>query len=138
MIKEKHDSTNAIVKSLLKPGAHVNKTNNHHQNALQCYLAGSPFVDMEIAKLLLAARETIEPRTIVEGFGMSRCSSRTADVLEYLKQDEQKLNLMHVCRETIRNCLLQISAINFCRVPNLGLPKSLNNYLLYDVSIEGE
>ena len=48
--------------------------------------------------------------------------------------EEKERCLKHLCRETIREHLLQMSQDNlFVRVPRLGLPKSLTGYLLYNV-----
>ena len=46
-------------------------------------------------------------------------------------------NLSHLCREAIRNHLLDIDRHEnlFVRVPRLGLPPVLNDYLLYNVSL---
>ena len=47
-----------------------------------------------------------------------------------------KISLMNSCRETIREHLMQISKINlFVRVPKLGLPAVLQEYLLYNISL---
>ena len=58
-------------------------------------------------------------------------------VRQYLQDDEPTLCLMHICRQTIREHLLQMSRVNlFVRVPHLGLPSLLAEFLLYDVSLE--
>ena len=58
-------------------------------------------------------------------------------VRQYLQDDELTLCLMHICRQTIREHLLQMSRVNlFVRVPHLGLPSLLTEFLLYDVSLE--
>ena len=56
---------------------------------------------------------------------------------QYLCEDEPTLCLMHICRQTIREHLLQMSRVNlFVRVPHLGLPSLLAEFLLYDLSVE--
>ena len=41
------------------------------------------------------------------------------------------------CRDGIRKHLLQMSNMNlFARVPKLGLPKPLQNYLLYNMKLD--
>ena len=61
----------------------------------------------------------------------------SAIVRQYLQDDEPNLRLMHICRRAIREHLLQMSRVNlFVRVPHLGLPSLLTDFLLYDVSFE--
>ena len=48
-----------------------------------------------------------------------------------------QLGLKHLCREAIRKHLLQMSNVNlFVRVPLLGLPSLLTEYLLYNVECD--
>ena len=55
-------------------------------------------------------------------------------------QDELKLNLEHLkhCREAIRKHLIDLDphAHLFNRIPQLGLPSLLTDYLLFDISLE--
>ena len=50
------------------------------------------------------------------------------------------LSLKHLCREAIRKHLLELDPHShlFGRVPKLGLPTLLNEYLLYDVTFEND
>ena len=58
-------------------------------------------------------------------------------VRQYLSEDAPTLCLKDICRRTIREHLLQMSRVNlFVRVPHLGLPSLLAEFLLYDVSLE--
>ena len=60
----------------------------------------------------------------------------SAIVRQYLQDDAPTLCLMHICRRTIREHLLQMSRVNlFVRVPHLGLRSLLTDFLLYDVSL---
>ena len=46
-----------------------------------------------------------------------------------------QMNLQHLCRVSIRNHLLQMSNVNLLyRIPQMGLPFRLQDYLLYGVS----
>ena len=57
--------------------------------------------------------------------------------VQYLSDDDPSLCLKHICRQTIREHLLQMSRIYlFVRVPHLGLPPSLARYLLNDLSVD--
>ena len=60
---------------------------------------------------------------------------------KYLKKaiPESELSLKNICREAIRNHLLQMNDVNlFYRVPRLGLPSRLNDYLLYDQTLDDD
>ena len=109
----------------LLAGAQINRTT---PNALHRYITGyhfmwNPSSAQKICVLLFAAGETID-------------SSTTTTVPEYLLFDNLKLNLEHLCREAIRQHLLQLDPHThlFSRVPRLGLPSQMNDYLLYDVT----
>ena len=56
----------------------------------------------------------------------------------YLIREGRSLCLMKICRSAIREHLLGIdlNENSFFRVPRLGLPKLLCNYLLFDVHID--
>ena len=74
--------------------------------------------------LLLAAGETLQVDKI-------RDSATCCAVFT-----EWDLNLANICRETIRKHLLQMSDVNlFVRVPRLGLPTALVDYMLYNTSV---
>ena len=47
-------------------------------------------------------------------------------------------SLKHLCRETIREHLLQLDLHGnlFMRIPLLGTPKLITNYLLYHLSLD--
>ena len=52
---------------------------------------------------------------------------------------EEQMNLKHLCRQFIRKHLLQMSPVNlFVRVPQLGLPTLLQDYLLFNVALDDE
>ena len=59
-------------------------------------------------------------------------------ISEHVKQKNSQIHLKHLCRVRIRNHLLELDPHQnlFVRVPQLGLPKSLVSYLLYDVSMD--
>ena len=52
--------------------------------------------------------------------------------------EECSLGLKHLCRERLRRHLIDLNphAHLFNRIPHLGLPPLLNEYLLYDVSLD--
>ena len=137
------------VKILLKGGAHVNKINKFGQNALQISVASNTtFCDKkedygdhygrDVIMLLLAAGESIKGTT-VDRLNYDGRYIYTQDVPQYL-QDYKKiqLSLKWACREAIRKKLIESYPHTnlFIKVPMLGLPKPLQSYLLYDMSVE--
>ena len=56
----------------------------------------------------------------------------------YIRRENRQYCLKHQCRVRIRKHLLELDPHEnlFVRVPQLGLPKSLATYLLYDVSMD--
>ena len=107
------------IKCLLYAGASVNTGPG---NALTSCLKHQD-EDEELTLLLFAAGEELKADEI-------------KDVPDYLKPPEQ-MSLMHLCRKAIRKHLLQISKVNLlARVPKLGLPDQMVEYLLYGVEVE--
>ena len=76
----------------------------------------------DTATLLYAAGETLEG----------------ADVPEELKFKGEKLQLKQFCREAIRKHLRKLDPHQhlFGRIPKLGLPSMVTEYLLFDMSLE--
>ena len=133
------------VKLLLQSGAEVNlilETKNRLFSP--CYPLLGKKIKIEIITLLHAAGEkhvlekeltwSLERRRL--GLLISEADRKYIDkILEY--QYKPTLCLMQISRRTIREHLLQMSRVNlFDRVPRLGFPSMLAEYLLYDVSRE--
>ena len=61
-----------------------------------------------------------------------------ADVTANTGPQESQLHLSHLCRDVIRGHLLRLSRKRnlFVRVPRLGLPAALQEFLLYDVYLD--
>ena len=59
---------------------------------------------------------------------------------EVLKFQEEKLELKHICREAIRKHLLKLDLHSnlFVRVPQLGLPSIVTEYLLFNQSLDDD
>ena len=118
------------VRLLLAAGAEVNKRNFEGHNALAYHIDRLRYLppDGDICMLLLAAGETVDDTTTEV--------LREMKGIDYFFDNEKKLDLMQICRVTIRNQLLRISHLNlFVRVPKLGLPPSLSKYLVYDLPL---
>ena len=137
-LAEKEEMT--ILKTLLQVGSSVNLSETviarslfsatvamtikqDGQNVLTKYLAKfGKTAKQEVAMLLYAAGEKIRKDQV--------------EVPDYLQQEP---SLKHLCREAIREHLLQMSDVNlFVRVPKLGLPKPLQRYVLYHVELYGD
>ena len=117
------------IRTVLQTGAKINIRNIHGQKALhfsifkgvrgkkKCSCNGQ--CRNNVAHLLFAAGETVGE---IVGYG----------------SPEQRLHLKHICREAIRKHLLSLDPhIHlFGRVSRLGLPSSLNRYLLYNMSLD--
>ena len=115
------------VKLFLKSGCFINKRNDMGRNALAEHIVETDcHDDPQLRKLLFAAGETFDGR-IPDGY-------------EPLREDPQDISLKSKCRTALRKHLLKLNAeVNlFKRIPQLGLPTLLREYLLYDVSIDYE
>ena len=133
----KRQSACSVIKLLLKAGAHVNKINSCHQNALQHCIAESHVINEGIVMLLYAAGETLDGPTVPR-FGVYRsANAQCVNVPDYLLNRDTSLR--HMCRQTIRKQLMMFSPVNlFVKIRQLRnyLPKPMLNYLLYSVSDE--
>ena len=126
------------IKILLKAGAAVNRTNVHKQNSLKYYVTEKKSVNKDIAMLLFAAGETLDATTTGKFVWLRSLSlKRKIKVPDFLEQRELKFCLKHLCRETIRKHLLKLDPqLNlFHRIPQLVLPNSATDYLLYNMNL---
>ena len=113
------------VKRLLGARIHINQnTSIYNQNAISSSQHRRSFY-RDTVVLLYAAGETLGG-TIEEKIPVK------------LKFEEEKLELKHICREAIREHLLKLDwhANLFSRVPELGLPSIMTEYLLYNQSLD--
>ena len=78
---------------------------------------------MDTIMLLYAAGETLEDK-----------------IPEELNFEDEKLQLKHICRMVIQDHLLMLDSHwnLFGRIPRLGLPSSLTDYLLFNVTLDTE
>ena len=118
---------------LLKSGALVNLLIGCGRDALRSHLEYSIFLrrhlDREFLALLLAAGEILDYSH----------AERTGVLLTILSfENTNKFVLAELCRTKIRKHLLQIDKHTnlIVRIPQLGLPTSLTEYLLYDISLD--
>ena len=140
------------VKLLLQAGAKVRTKSNHGFGTLSLYVVKNILwrnseVNTEMISVLHAAGERKEEASdeVVEQL---RRTSHWRNLLnmaneqclklsrKYLRDDEPT-HLKRICRRAIREHLLSISRVNlFVRVPHMGLPALLREYLLFYVSFQ--
>ena len=115
----------------LQSEARINRHNIQSRNALTSYLTWPYGVTKENVMLLAAAGETID------GTVCTRGTDDPVDLSKYLSFRESGSSLKSMCRSVIRNHLMTLDPHGnlFSRVPYLGLSSSLNDYLLYDVTL---
>ena len=120
VVEENWQLKKSHINDLLYAGASVNTGPG---NALTTCLKRSDEDQENLTQLLFAAGEELKADEI-------------EDLPDYLNPPEH-MSLMHLCKESIRNHLLQISKVNLLiRVPQLALPSQLVEYLLYGVQAE--
>ena len=80
-----------------------------------------------VIKILYAAGETLD-------------FTEEDEKQEELKFEDEKLELKHICREAIRKHLLKLDPYQhlFSRVPRLGLPSMMTEYLLFNQSLDDD
>ena len=129
------DDMVGCVKIILQSGAHVNRLNSFHENALKYHVANGDPISKEVGMLLFAAGETIDVDTVFRTTRTTRLVP--VQVPDYLVRSKvEELRLVPICRAALRRHMLRASPVNLCcRVPQLGLPSMLTDYLLYDMSI---
>ncbi len=132
------------IKQLLKAGVYINVesaviTCGMRRNALETHLLRQDCPEMPIATTLFAAGEEIE------GEFLLRATEPQIDVVYYpfylrIMLQGNQFRLKHLCREVIRKHLITVNPKQhlFGRVPQLGLPQSLESYLLFGISLNEE
>ena len=113
------------IKMLFRAGAHVNRTNKHGLNALESYISRGKNVNKNVAMVLFAGGETVDVTS------EEKCV-RAKKPAYLLESQSDNIYLMNICRDKIREHLLQMSPVNlFIGVPQLGLPPLFTDCLLY-------
>ena len=118
------------VKGLLRAGSYINQKHPHANNALGRILK-EKYLNMmlkyDAIMILYAAGETLEGVCV-------------DDIPKILKFEDENLQLKHICREAIRKHLLELDLHQhlFGRIPKLGLPCTMNKYLLYNQSLDDD
>ena len=149
-VSSKEGVNDQMISLLIGQGAHVNRENERGQIALAYYIAESyrtgSRVNKRLALLLSAAGEILHDKRVIcygtmwdKNWGVCQ-----VDVPFYLlpkrfqwNEEERTICLKEFCRETIRKHLREIdNHSNFLmRIPKIGLPPSLQRFLLYDLNL---
>ena len=122
------------IRLLLTAGARVNIKNDSDHNALLAHI--SRHCSRDTTMLLYAAGEIIGGSTIqVEQWTHDTVYM---EVPSYLQRPHCGVSLKQACRDTIRDRLIRVDPHThlFERIPHLGLPSQLVNYLLYHCSLQ--
>ena len=139
MIAAAFHSLQCIQLFLLR-GVHVNMVDSNGQNALQFHIMEHATKSNRcICMLLFTAGETINSRTIERTDEYDGRVTSVGVPRYLLRLQETNLSLKDICRQAVREYLLQLDAVNlFCKVPKLEphIPSILIEYLLYDTSLE--
>ena len=120
-------------KYLLKYHSQINRRDNNGDNALTSYIRIANPVNKDICSSLFAAGETVPQK-------IARWSPRykVINAIDCLPQIKIYFYLRELCREAIRKHLLKLDPHTnlFDRIPRLGLPKPLTEYLLFYMSLD--
>ena len=116
---------------LFRAGAQIGRKDHLGRNSLQVSLQSHQEEVKDIQMLLFAAGETLDGPIV---------SVEHIDIPEYFTELKENLDLKHLCREAIRKHLIHLDPHGhlFWRIPQLGLPSLVTEYLLYDCSLESE
>ena len=131
------------VSSLLKAGAEIGRRDYLSRNSLEASFQQFQKNVQDFQMLLYAAGETVD-RTLVPTDDYSNnpilSYSRVINIFvpEYFTELKENLDLKHLCREAIRKQLLDLNPHQhlFGRIPRLGLPSLIIEYLLYNCSLD--
>ena len=141
------------VRLLIAAGADVNRFDNSGDTPLSCVHEVDCARELLLAGAQINRTKPFDLDTFVTShirnslkYGIKPSPARDTDMLLFASGESRlrvpeslqpsEPNLMHLCRKTIRKHLLKLDPHThlFSRVPQLGLPTLLNNYLLYDVT----
>ena len=122
---------------LLKAGSEINRLDHLGRNSLQFSMEDNQRNVKDIHMLLYAAGETLDGPTVPTD-DFTNGGIMHISIPEYLQELRENLDLKHLCREAIRKHLIDVDPHRhlFVRIPKLGLPSLMTEYLLYDCSLD--
>ena len=107
----------------------MNVRNSSGNNAAEAYLEIEDEPDVNLVMLLIAAGERVDEDTV------ETWDDERGDFNDCVVKD--RLSLRHICRDMIRERMLQHSPVNlFLRIPQMALPSMIIDYLLYNMSLD--
>ena len=119
---------------LLRGGAHINYKDGSGKNALEIAISSyfSQSHKKKLFLLLYAAGERLDGATTAAD-GTSKIT-----IPKFIEELKDNLDLKHLCREAIRKHLIDVNPYEnlFGRIPQLGLPSIVTNYLLYNCTLD--
>ena len=143
---------------LLRAGAKINVFTDNNINTLKRIIAqnipptlsgevyvfiaenGLPAQKEDVCMLLFAAGETMDGTNVqqIDYFGSGKMEQ--VPIPDFLLFKDLGFCLKHLCREAIRKHLISLDPHThlFGRIPRLGLPGALKEYLMYDMSLDDE
>ena len=123
---------------LLKAGAQIGLRDHLGRNAIEISVTQHQKNVKEIQMLLYAAGETLDGPTVIRRDPYDSAVMSEVEIPQYFKELKRKRDLKHLCREAIRKHLIDLDSHQhlFGRLPQLGLPSIVTEYLLYDCSLE--
>ena len=123
---------------LLKVGAQIGRRDHMGKNSLEYSMEQNQKNVREIQMLLYAAGETLDGPTVTVCDRQRLGVLIDIDIPEYFQEQKENLDLKHLCREAIRKHLIDLDPHQhlFGRIPQLGLPSIVTEYLLYDCSLD--
>ena len=124
-----------VARLLLKCNAHINRRTETGRNALTTAITDG---ESDTTMLLYAAGEILNETTMSNNVGMHKY--KTVILPRNLRRLKEEWCLKHLCRETIRNHLINLNPNLhlFDRVSKLGLPSLLTKFVLYNISLHSE
>ena len=156
LIRASLNGHSQCVEFLIQQGADVNHANHMGNTAL---IAASYSVNnVNVVKILLSAGACVNVRNKRSRRAVSTCADDYVygnnvptllfaagelyvnKTFKFNAVDDEKLCLMNACRFTIRKQLIHANRHTnlFMNVPQLGLPKMLSAYLLYNMTLNGQ
>ena len=127
------------VQLLLQAEADVNRTNDAGLTALTSSIVQHEGDITNLSMLLLAAGDTIDGNTHHRTTTVASVVNGEVKIPDYLLVmiKPETICLMSLCRDVIRKHLISLNCNTnlFIRIPQLGLPSLLTQYLLYNMSL---
>ena len=127
-----------IVRLLLKNGAQINHRDDKGRNSLEQSFRKEGTKAADLQKLLYAAGETLDVPTCHRRDARGNISQH--EIPEYFKELKKNFDLKHLCRDVIRKHLIDPDPHEhlFGRIPKLGLPSLLREFMLYDCTLDSD